>query len=160
MDKRSFPVGEFAFHFQTSRNVVFCTQPNIYVSLSADWMGTGPEPAWETPALLVGQDSGVCVCEGVSRHQQISITPSAAIPVAICPFKVQNDTKIFLIFLQLFLCLLPESYLDSGGRGGECSLSARAVSHYFPSTTLHLFFMTVIQRHETDVFSLQGFLFN
>lgn len=89
----------------------------------------------------LGQGSGGVCCEGVSRHQQISSSPSAAIPVAICLFKVENYTKIFLIFLPPPLCLLPESYLNlEGGRRGECSLSARTVSHYFPSTTLHLFF--------------------
>lgn len=93
------------------------------------------QPHWWDKAV------GVYVCEGVSRHQQNSSTSSATIPFAICPFYAENDTKIFLIILQPFLCLLPESYLDlEGGRGGERSLSARTVSRYFHSTMLHLFF--------------------
>lgn len=142
MHKRSFPVGEFVFCFQDSKNVVFCTQPITYVSLSADWMGTGSESVWETPASLVGQGSGGCVCGGVSRHQQISSPPSAAIPVAICPFRVDNDTKNQNIFdFSSTPPLSPPWVLSGleGGKGGKCSLSVGTASHYFPSTMLHLF---------------------
>lgn len=61
----SFPVGEFVFHFQASKNVVFCTQIFMFLFQQTEWgqdlsLPGGPQPHWWDKA------AGMCVCEGLS----------------------------------------------------------------------------------------------
>lgn len=70
-------------------------------------MGPGAEPAWDPlvlPHCLGGQGSAtdwvVQLAYGDDRHKQNYSPPSAPLPVAICPFWVDYDTKTFLILIQ------------------------------------------------------------
>lgn len=85
---------------------------------------------------------------------------SAAVPVTICPLWVEYNTKIFLVFLQPLLCLLPEYYLDWKEVEEVNALRLLEQLRTTPLLPGCTFFMTVIQRQETDIFCLQGFLFN
>lgn len=69
--------------------------------------------AFRSPHWVARRGSmGWCSLIMAGQNQQSYSPPAPVVPAAICLLWVEYDMKIFLIFLQPLLCLLPESYLD------------------------------------------------